>query len=243
MSSTQETGHAKNVANLQDLIAFVTGYGATYNPSKTSLKLTSLIALNTIANTVIDDVVAKNTGYNNAVNARLTSFNGLKALSTRIVNAISSTDATPEKIKDVKGFNRKMQGKRATTPQAPVDPNTPAPNTISAVQLSFDNQVQHFAGIISILQSETSYAPNEADLKIATLTAKQADLKAKNSAVATAYTSISNTRIARDKTLYKEDTGLVAITADVKKYVKSIYGASSPEFAQVSALQFKNVKK
>jgi hypothetical protein len=243
MSSTQETGHAKNVANLQDLIAFVTGYGATYNPSKTALKLTSLQALNTTANSVLADVVLKNTGYNNAVNARFTAFDGLRALSTRLVNAIQTTDATPEKVKDLKGFNRKMQGKRASTPQAPVDPNAPAPVTISAVQLSYDQQIQHLAGIISILQSETTYTPNEADLKIATLTTKQADLTAKNSAVATAYTTISNTRISRDKTLYKDVTGLVAIANEVKKYIKQVYGASSPEFAQVSAIKFKTVTK
>ena len=29
MASTSEKGHAKNVANFQDLIEFVTGYGAT----------------------------------------------------------------------------------------------------------------------------------------------------------------------------------------------------------------------
>ena len=45
MASTSETGHAKNVANFQDLIEFVTGYGATYNPSKSSLKLNNLITL------------------------------------------------------------------------------------------------------------------------------------------------------------------------------------------------------
>jgi hypothetical protein len=39
MASTSETGHAKNVANLQDLISFVIGYGATYNPTKNTLKL------------------------------------------------------------------------------------------------------------------------------------------------------------------------------------------------------------
>ena len=45
MASTSEVGHAKNVANFQDLIEFVTAYGATYNPSKNSLKLPQLIAL------------------------------------------------------------------------------------------------------------------------------------------------------------------------------------------------------
>jgi len=32
MASTIETGHAKNVANFQHLIAFVKGYGEMYNP-------------------------------------------------------------------------------------------------------------------------------------------------------------------------------------------------------------------
>jgi len=65
----------------------------------------------------------------------------------------------------------------------------------------------------------------------------------KNNAVATAYTGVSNSRIARDKTLYKLDTGLTDTAAEVKKYVKAIFGASSPEFAQVKGIQFKKVPK
>ena len=44
MPTYYETGHAKNIANFQDLIAFCTGYGATYNPTKTALKLPQLTA-------------------------------------------------------------------------------------------------------------------------------------------------------------------------------------------------------
>lgn len=243
MPSTSETGHSKNVANLTDLIAFVTGYGATYNPSKTALKLASLNTLATTAQTALADVVSKNTAYNNAVNERVQAFDGLKALSTRLVNALETTDATTEKISDAKGFNRKLQGKRASTPQAPTDPNAPAPNTISASQQSYDQLIQHFAGLISVLQSETTYTPNENDLKIATLTAKQTDLTTKNTGVATAYTLVSNSRINRDKLLYKDSTGLVDIATEVKKYIKSIYGATSPEYAQVKGIEFKKVKK
>lgn len=54
MASTSETGHAKNVANLDDLISFVTGYGTTYNPSKSIIKLTTL-------QTLYNDLKAKNT--------------------------------------------------------------------------------------------------------------------------------------------------------------------------------------
>lgn len=242
MALTSETGHAKNIANFQDLIAFVTGYGATYNPSKNALKLPQLITLVTTSQGNLADVITKNTAYNNSVNDRIIAFDGLKALSTRLVNALETTDAPKEKVSDAKSFNRKIQGKRASTSATPTDPSTPAPTTISASQQSYDQQIQHFAGLVSVLQSETSYTPNETALQIATLTTKQANLVTKNNAVSTAYTNISNSRINRNKTLYDDGTGLVSVATEVKKYIKSVFGASSPEFAQVKGIEFKKVR-
>ena len=82
MSKTYETGHAKNVVNFQKLIEFVTDYGSVYNPAKTSLKLTTLIALQTEAKGSLEEVIAKNTLYNNAVNNRISEFSDLRTLST-----------------------------------------------------------------------------------------------------------------------------------------------------------------
>ena len=243
MASTSEVGHAKNVANFQDLIEFVTGYGATYNPSKNSLKLPQLVALKATAETKLNDVISKNTLYNNKVNERMIAFGNLKSLSTRIVNALQTTDATDETIDDAKGFNRKLQGKKASTTQTPTDPNAPAPSTISTSQQSYDQLIQHFSGLKSVLEVEPTYTPNETELQVATLNAKIADLNTKNTAVATAYTNISNSRIARNNTLYADSTGLVEIATEVKKYIKSLYGASSPEFAQVKGIEFKKTKK
>ena len=243
MASTSETGHAKNVANLQDLISFVTGYGATYNPTKNALKLPQLTVLATASQASLADVVTKNTAYNNKVNERVVAFSNLKSLSTRLINALQTTDATSEKVADAKAFNKKMQGIRAKAVETPTDPNAPAPNTISTSQQSYDQQIQHLAGIISVLQTEPSYAPNENDLKIVTLTAKQADLTAKNNAVSTAYTNVSNSRIARDTTIYGTDTGLFDIATEVKKYIKSVFGATSPQFAQVKGIEFTKKKK
>ena len=243
MASTSETGHAKNVANLQDLISFVTGYGATYNPTKNALKLPQLTALATASQASLADVVTKNTAYNNKVNERVVAFSNLKALSTRLINALQTTDATTQKVADAKAFNKKLQGVRAKAVTTPPDPNAPAPNTISTSQQSYDQQIQHLAGIISVLQTEPSYAPNENDLKIVTLTAKQTDLTAKNIAVATAYTNVSNSRIARDTNLYATTTGLFDIATEVKKYIKSVYGATSPQFAQVKGIEFTKKRK
>ena len=238
MASTSETGHAKNVANFQDLIEFVTGYGATYNPSKNSLKLPQLIALKASAEGNLADVITKNTNYNNKVNERITAFSGLKSFSTRLVNALQTTDATPETIGNAKTFNRKMQGKKASSAQTPTDPNTPAPTTISTSQQSYDQLIQHLSGLTSVLEAETSYTPNETDLQVATIQAKIADLSTKNTAVATAYTSISNSRIARNETLYTSATSLVETALEVKKYVKSVFGATSPQYAQVKSIEF-----
>lgn len=243
MASTSETGHAKNVANFQNLIAFVTGYGGTYNPSKNTLMLRQLIALKADADTKLADVVTKNTAYNNKVNERQTAFGGLKSLATRLVNALQTTEATDQVIKEAKGFNRKMQGQRASaTATTPTNPNTPVPNTISSSQQSYTQQIQHLAGLISVLESEPSYTPNETDLQIATLVAKQNELTTKNNAVATSYANVSNSRIARNTTLYSTEGSIFEVASEVKKYIKSIYGASSPEFAQVKGIEFKKPK-
>lgn len=242
MPSTSETGHAKNVANFEDFISFVTAYGATYNPSKASIKLANLNAIFTQAKADITNVMNKTVVFNNTSNVRATLFEPLQKLSTRLVQALSSTDATSELIKDAKSVNRKLQGKRAKATETPTDPNAPAPNTISASQQSYDQLIEHFSKLIEILKSEPTYTPNETDLKITTLTAQLTALKTANTNVTNAYTAISNARIARDKTLYKEKTGMYDVTLDVKNYVKSLYGISSPEFKQLSKIKFSKPK-
>ena len=79
-------------------------------------------------------------------------------------------------------------------------------------------------------------------MKIVALIAQLTVLKTANTNVTIAYTAISNARIARDKTLYKEKTGMYDVTLDVKNYVKSLYGISSPEFKQLSKIKFSKPK-
>jgi len=247
MASTSETGHAKNVANFEDLISFCTGYGASYNPSKIAIKIEALNTLFTQAEDIIDDVKSANIGFINATNARVIAFSPIKPLATRIVNALSATDATDELIKDAKAFNRKVQGSRKgvnTTTENPV-PNPDSPTgskQISVSQQSYDSLVENFTKLGMLAISEPSYTPNEVDLQLVTLTAFVDDLKAKNTAVVNATTAVSNARIARNNILYNENTGLVNIALDVKKYVKSVFGAASPQYKQVSKIKFTKPK-
>ena len=57
-----------------------------------------------------------------------------------------------------------------------------------------------------------------------------------------AYVNVSNARIARNNTLYNTDDSIFEVAADVKKYIKSIFGATSPELAQVKGIEFKKSK-
>ena len=171
------------------------------------------------------------------------AFRDIKHLSTRLMAALQSTDATKETIKDAAVFNRKLQGKRASSiSQTPVDPNTQAPNTISASQQSYTQQIQHLSGLVAVLGSEASYTLNETDLQITNLQTMITDLTNHNNEVATAYAEVSNKRIDRNETLYGEEGSIIDSASEVKKYVKSIYGATSPQFAQIRGIQFRRVK-
>ncbi len=86
MASTSETGHAKNVANFNELISFVSGYGETYNPSKASIKLTALQTLLADAKSAMDAVNSAMPAYSNAVSAREAAFEPLNKLITRVMN-------------------------------------------------------------------------------------------------------------------------------------------------------------
>lgn len=242
MASTSEVGHAKNVANFHDLISFCQGYGANYNPTKVSLTIPELLALETIAQNNLSAVIPLRTAYNDAVNARIQAFNGLKPLATRLINALQSTDATKEKVDDAKTFNKKIQGVRASGSQTPVAPETPTPNTISSSQQSYDQIIQHFAGLISVLQSEPSYTPNESDLRLPTLNDRLTLITQANQAISDAYTTVDNSRIERNNSLYNDVTGLVARANEVKKYVKSVFGATSPQYKQISSLKITKPK-
>lgn len=243
-----ETGHAKNVANFEDLISFCTGYGATYNPVNVNIKLPALNTKYTACVNAILAVKVAKTAFDNSTNARELVFATLKKLATRIVNALEATTAAKVTVDDAKTVNRKIQGKRAgKVPEEPSGGDSggaePSTKSISVSQQSYDSLVDHFTKLIQIVSTEPAYLPNETDLKVVTLNTLLTSLKASNTSVIGTTTTYSNSRITRDSLMYDSITGLVDVAFEVKAYVKSLYGASSPQYKQVSGLVFKKLKK
>ena len=243
MASTSETGHAKNVANFDELISFVTGYRESYNPSKATIKLDALKALSDHAKHSINAVSSMEPAYKSAVAAREVVFIPLSKLTTRIMNSIKATDTTVQVDENARTLVRKIQGVRATAKKTEDEKKALAEKgkevvEISTSQMSYDNRLDNFFKLIQLLSSVPEYSPNEKELKIEHLNTILDDLKAKNAAVVESYIPLSNARISRNNLLYKENTGLYDVALDVKNYIKSVFGATSPQYKQVSKIKF-----
>lgn len=244
MASTSETGHAKNVANFNKLIASCIGYGAKFNPAKANLQLAAIQNLHKEAEGVIKGVNTGATLFNKATNERIVAFKDFKPFSTQLINALAASGASAATIADAKVINRKVQGKRAEAKPVEIKPedgqtNAQVDKAISVSQLSYDAQVEHLSKMYELLVAEESYKPNEAELSTTGVAQKLDTLKAANQKVATAYTQYSNSRIARDTTLYDPLNGLVAVAQGIKKYVLSVFKANSPQYRQISGIEFK----
>ncbi|WP_312903058.1 hypothetical protein [Chryseobacterium taichungense] len=244
-NSVSETGHSKNIANLQDLISFCTAYGDKYNPVKEELKISSLEALYEDALLKLNEAQTKKTLFDNATNQRAEVFKELNPLATKVVNALAVSETNPLMLNNAKSYNKKLQGRtKAKTEAEKSGEETENPTrTISTSQQSYDSKINHFSNLIQVLEQSAAYNPNEEELKIIALQDKLADMKGKNTTLIHANTEYSNARLSRDQVLYNNLTGLCQIAKEVKQYVKSVFGATSPQYKQISSLLFVKRKR
>lgn len=247
MASISETGHANNVANLESLIISATAFGASYNPSRESIKLTALQTLHTASKESLNAVNIAQSAYSNAVSARESAFEPFSKLITRVNNALKASDTTVQVDESAETIVRKLQGRRASAKitdeeKKALEAEGKEVNQISATQLSYDSRLENFDKLIMLLSSVPLYNPNEEDLKVTSLTTYYNELKAKNTDVLVPTVQLSNARISRNEILYKPLTGLVDTASDFKVYIKSVFGATSPQYKQISKLKFVDKK-
>ena len=252
MSTYIESGHAKNTANFDHLIALLLTYSTNYTPSTANLAITNLQTVLLNAQGALTTVKNEYNGWKNATNSREIAFEPLKGLSTRLLNTLMSVGANEQTIMDYKTLNAKVQGSKLTKADSGivVDPSEdiankttlPVKKTVSVSQQSFDNLIEHYDKIIKLLASVPAYNPTETALKVVTLQTTLANLKTANTAAYTSYAKVSNARIARNKILYDNPDALIVLAKAVKAYIKGKFGASSPEYGQVSSIKFTKVK-
>lgn len=235
-----ETGHAKNVANFATMIAFCTGYGADYAPTNAMIELAALNTALTAAQASLDDVQVKIVPWKDKVADRENIFAGVRPRTTQLLAAFDACGAAENKVDNVKTYHRQVHGARAKA-LPPDDPSTPEDESKgnSVSHQSYVQVAASFGQIVEILDGEALYNPNEAHLTVATNTALHTAMEDANKDVTTEAVPLSNSRISRNEILYTNADSLIERADLVKKYVKSVYGATSPQYAQVSGLEFK----
>lgn len=245
MATNSETGHAKNMANFAQLVIKCSSYDGAFNPSNPAIQLPALQNTLSLGKDSIASVNGAEGVLSNAIASRSIAFKPFSKLITRISNAAKSSGASALTVDQVTNLIRKLQGRRATPKktdeekQAAIDAGKQIVE-ISSSQTSFDSLLNNFDKLIKLLVTVPEYAPNESELTIATLSVYYEDLMAKNQVVINAETALSNLRITRNILLYKEITGVTDVANAVKLYIKSVFGATSPQYKQVSSLKFTN---
>jgi len=246
--TTHESGDAVNLATFDSMLTEVNSYGERYNPSKDALKPAALTELLNKARTVSALVTEALTARQIAVDNRTEAFKPIHPLVTKVNNALKASDTSTETEASADSLVRKLRGHRASAKKTEEEKSAAiaegkSTKEISSAQTGIDNRLAFFEQMISLVTAAGTYAPNETELKIESLKSFLETLKAKNAASISAEVRLSNARIERDKIFYDMETGMLDIGRDIKTYVKSAFGATSPEYRSITKYQFKRKVK
>ena len=153
MASISDTSHAKNVTNLESLISAVITIGATYNPSKDSIKLPALQTLLTNANESLIALKSAESANSTAIDVRELAFKPTGSLFTKVSNALKASSSSVQADETAQTIFRKLQGKRASAKLTDEEKTALAAegkevNQISASQMGYDERVDNFEKLI-----------------------------------------------------------------------------------------------
>jgi hypothetical protein len=238
--SHSDSGHLGNLKSFDELLSAVRGFPVGYNPSKNEFQIKALEAKSAEGHKQIENLNVIMSAYKSAVEHRAVVYTPFQNLATSIFNYVKSTDASDVNVDNVAQIIRKLKGQRAGKKIIPpaTGENPQVPEQISVSQLSFNERLNNFDRLIRQLETIPQYIPNESNLTLASLRDYYNTMNAANNAVLKAENDLSNARVSRNKEFYDPLSGLVEIGRGDKLYIKAIFGASSPQYHQVSGISF-----
>ena len=241
--NTGKRSNQQNVDNLEVLTERVTTFQPGYDPAETRLSIPNQKLIKASGDEALLGVSTAESACDNAISARTAAFESINPLVTRAINALRISDVTEQTIAQGESIVRDFRNQRAsaTEPPAKTEEGTVSSETVKTNKLrsgSFYTKVENFRKFIVFLSSIPAYKPKQSDLTVEALNAKLEALVLINSAYNTADAKANAARLHRDIVLYTAKTGLVEIAQDSKLYVKSAYGATSPQYKSISGIKF-----
>jgi hypothetical protein len=243
MPSQIESGISTYVGHFRLLIDVVGGFGSRYNPTRPELTVASLVTQLGKVRTSIETVDTLLPSYALAEGLRHDEFVKIPPLAVRVQAIAVSSDLPKSILTRIKEVVRKIEGRRATqvTPP-PNDGSGDERRHISVSQVSFNEQIEHFQQLISLVASQPTYNPSETALQVASLESQLTLLNETNDTAMVAIVPLTAAREARNELLYAPHTGMMDTALAVKEYVKGAFGANSAEYKKVRRISFKNRK-
>ncbi|MDD4991457.1 MAG: hypothetical protein PHR83_04410 [Paludibacter sp.] len=243
MKTTIGSGNEQNVTNLGLMLTIFPTYGEAYNPPRLALTIPGLTDLLQKGKLEIDAVNAAEIVSQNAVSARTVEFEDFDKLITRTINSLRIAGVSAQTLTQAEAIVRDLRGKRASglLSDEELAAEKAKGNTITQVKVhnsTIDSKIENLAKYVLFLAAVPDYKPNEAELKVEGLQAKLDAIKAKNADAKTAEAALDAARISRNGLLYTNNTGLVDTALAAKLYVKSAFGATSPQYKQISGIEF-----
>jgi len=244
--STTEPRHQENVENLGVFIKDLQTFGDSYQPSNTALTIDNLLQLKQQGITALDDVSVAVLANKNAIAGRTYEYRDIDTLITRVANTIRISNAKQQNVDQALSIIREIRGQRVSPLLSDKELAAEKEKGNDIVQITkhnatMKNQAINFGLLIKSLATLTEYNPNEVDLKIDALTAKQAAMVQQNELVDSTAAILDSKRAARQRVLYAETTGLINVGQSAKLYVKAAYGVNSWQYKQISNIRFINL--
>jgi hypothetical protein len=234
----------KLLGNFRTLIDFVSA-DPNYKPANSRIQIAGLEALYTSGQSAATNIKTTEAPYKVVVNARQAKFGEVPGRTGSAFRMAKASDAEKRILDDLETYRRKLssQKKAKATRDDPSTPANEATKTHSVSQMSYDNQTGNVDGFVELLSTITSYSPNEDDLKITSLRAFAAELKAANDAVSSSFVPFSQARGTRDEVLYTGEDSVVNIARLVKAYVSAAFGTQSPLYKNIKGLKFEQKRQ
>lgn len=237
-------GHGTNVTSMQLLIANAIGWGPKFNPIADRMKLQSLQTVRLNGDNALSAVDAVYPANANAKNARELIFAPLNDITTRVMNAFISIEPNELARTRVRSAVNLIQlgrvNRKKSEPvvkDAAIDP--PVDDENESHKLAYEIRVTSLNRLIQLLLVFPNYVPNEEELTVPALTTLYNDMKDINQVELDTAIPLKRARDARDLVLYEDVIGLVPVGNDTKRYVKSVFGAKSPEYKSIAKLKFR----
>lgn len=240
--STSETGHVKNVANL-DKMTDALELLEKYNPGNQKITIVELRKKYNQCDNLLKLIDQKETIDDDIINQRQYAFENIGPYSTRLQNSAAAIAEDPKLMDDISNVIDKIRGEPAIPLTIEDREGQEVEEARSNSQRSYDNLAAHLNKLVEYLERIPNYVPNEEDLTIPFAKAYLADLIMHNKNASKSHEELKKVRAERDHAMYNDDEGLYMRTQTVKVYVKGVYYAESPEFKRIRAFKFKNLLK